>query len=59
MSDNSTNVINMAARRKKSDDLIEEARKARAERDQERAQNDRWADKHKPQYPGGIDDIKV
>jgi hypothetical protein len=55
MTDNSTNVVNMAARIK----LIREAREAREKRDQERAANDMWADKHKPQYPGGIDDIKV
>jgi hypothetical protein len=47
-------VIEMGAAAK----LIREAREARAVRRAAR-DTDRWADLHKPQYPGGIDDIEV
>lgn len=47
-------VVNM----NKSARLIKDAREAREKRDAERAQNDRWADKHKP-TGGGIDDLAI
>lgn len=49
-----SNVINMQAKVR----LIKDAREAREKRDAERAQNDRWADKHKP-TGGGIDDLAI
>lgn len=38
--------------------LIQEAREARAKRKAER-ESDSWAERHKPQHPGGLDDMEI